>query len=390
MTDRNTRLPGWHKLNPGARVARLAQWLGVSVKEVEAALQGGGLGPDQADRLVENVVGTYSLPFAVAANFTIDGEDRLIPMVTEEPSVVAAASNAARMAREGGGFRTEVDDPRMIGQIQVHARDLDRARQAIESAEERLLSAAAEGDPELVRQGGGPVGLEVRTVGDDGFLVVHLVVDVRDAMGANAVNAMSEAVAPILEELTGGRTGLCILSNLADRRLVRVEVDIPARALAMEDFPGDAVLDGLVSASRFAEVDPYRAATHNKGIMNGVDAVLLATGNDFRAVEAGAHAWAGRSRGYGPLCVWTRTETGSLAGRLELPMAVGLVGGATRVHPAARLALDLLDARTSADLATAAATAGMASNLAALRALSTEGIMKGHMRLHARSRDLVR
>lgn len=391
MTDRNSRLPGWHRQDRASRVEQLAQWLDLPGEEVRRALDGGGLDGDTADRLVENVVGTYSLPFAVATNFRIDGKDRLVPMVTEEPSVVAAASNAARMVREGGGFRTRLDPAHMIGQIQVFAPDLESARKRILASESLLLARAAEQDEGLARLGGGPIGIEVRTIpggqDEENFLVVHLVVDVCDAMGANTVNTMAEAVAPLLEELTGGRAGLRILTNLADRRLVRVEADIPFDALAAGDFPGESAAEGIVEASRFAQLDAYRAATHNKGVMNGIDAVLLATGNDWRAVEAGAHAWAGRGEGYGSLCVWKKKGPDTLSGLLELPLAVGIVGGATRFHPAARLALQILGASRAAELAAAAAAAGMANNLAALTALSTEGIQKGHMRLHSRSRD---
>jgi len=372
----------------------VAEAIDVSLEESRSALAGGGLDIDAAEKLVENVIGTYGLPFAVATNFRINGADVLIPMVIEEPSVVAASSKAALMVREGGGFSVEVDDPRMIGQIQVFVDDRDNARRGILDAAPRLMELAARTDETLVEIGGGPTEIEVREVrGDgngDGFLVVHLVVDVRDAMGANTVNTMSEAVSPLLEEITGGRIGLRILSNLADRRRVKVSADIPAAALAIDGFSDDAVLDGIVSASRFAELDPYRAATHNKGVMNGTDAVILATGNDWRAVEAGAHAFAARDGTYRPLCVWRRSDGGALSGFLDMPMAVGMVGGATRLHPAARLAIRIIGSSGVSGLAAAAGVAGMANNLAALRALATEGIQRGHMRLHSRSRMLER
>ncbi len=388
-----SRLPGWYKVSRKERIARIAERLGLAVEEVAAAVEGGGLSPDDADRMVEDVLGTYGLPFAVAPNFQINGRDVLVPMVIEEPSVVAAAANAARMVRDGGGFRVHTDPPHMVCQVQVFARDREAATARILAAKADLLARAAGVDPVLARLGGGPVDLEVRAIDGgpegDGFLVVHLVVDVRDAMGANTVNTMGEAIAPVLEGLAGAPTGLRILSNLADRRKVRVEATVPLQSLRMEGFEAAQVRDGIVSASRFAELDPYRAATHNKGILNGTDAVILATGNDWRAVEAGAHAYAALGGRYRPLCTWRR-QGDDLAGSLEMPMAVGIVGGATRVHPGARLALRIMEARSAADLASVAASAGMANNLAALKALATEGIQKGHMRLHARSRSLER
>jgi len=386
-----SRLPGWHRRTRAERLSDLARCLHLPVEELRATLDTGGLSPDLADRLVENVVGTYALPFAVATNFRIDGRDVFVPMVVEEPSVVAAASHAARLVREGGGFSVEADPPRMIGQVQVFAEDPERAAERILEARASLLELAAKADPALAAAGGGPVDLEVRVLNDAPapFLVVHLIVDVRDAMGANAVNTMAESLAPELARLAHGRVGLRILSNLADRRLVRVSARVPLQALRAEGFAPEEVRDGIVSASQFAEADPYRAATHNKGILNGTDAVVIATGNDWRAVEAGAHAYAARDGRYRPLCVWSR-QGQDLAGRLEMPLAVGTVGGAVRVHPGARLALRILNARGASDVQAAAAAAGMANNLAALRALATEGIQKGHMRLHRRSRPLER
>ncbi|RJO70426.1 MAG: hydroxymethylglutaryl-CoA reductase, degradative [Myxococcales bacterium] len=394
MTDatRSSRRSGWNKLTPSERVKELAEWLDADPNDLRSLFEGGGLDAAAADALVENVCGRYALPFSVAPNFTIDGRDVWIPMVVEEPSVVAACSNAARMVREGGGFRAEADDPIMICQIQLFCDDLAKAREAILENKARLLDIAGKQDEALARNGGGPRDLEAREMRDpetdENFLVVHLLVDVRDAMGANAVNTMGEAIAPEIEKLTGGVYGLRILTNLADRRLVRVSFECPAEALALKGYPAEQVVDGVVSASRFAELDPYRAATHNKGIMNGVDPVLVATGNDWRAVEAGAHAYAAKSGRYKPLSVFRKNAEGRLTGRLEMPMAVGVVGGATRAHPAARLALEIMGVKTARDLAILAATAGLATNLASLRALSTEGIQKGHMRLHQRSRHL--
>lgn len=386
----DSRIPGFHRLGIAERMRVLADRCGVPASEVVSVLEGGGLSLEEADRLVENVVGTFALPFAVATNFRVNGRDVLVPMVVEEPSVVAAASRAAKMVREGGGFSVECDPPLMVGQVQVFTPDPVSARERIIASREEILSLAERADPTLAALGGGPRDLEVRILHDeDGepFLVVHLVVDVRDAMGANAVNGMAETVAPRLAEIAGGHWGLRILTNLADRRLVRVRAHVPARALdPPEGWTPEDVAKGVVLASRFAEVDPYRAATHNKGILNGTDAVVMATGNDWRAVEAGAHAYAARQGRYRPLCVW-REVFGDLEGFLEMPLPVGVVGGATRIHAGARFALRLMEARQASDVAAVAAAAGMANNLAALRALATEGIQRGHMALVARSRE---
>jgi len=389
-SSKNSRLPGWYNLSLPERGRQLAEWLSESPAGLLSVMRSGGLSADQADLLVENVVGVHALPFAVAPNFVVNGRQLLVPMVIEEPSVVAAAANAARIARAGGGFRVSASGPLMICQIQLFVADGERARGKILEAKTELLADAARVDPLLVELGGGPVDIEVRNLkggeGEAGFLVVHLLVSVLDAMGANTVNTMGEALVPRLEALSGGRVGVRILTNLADRRTVTAEVSVPAAALELHGFDGEQVRDGIVSASRFAELDPYRAATHNKGIMNGVDAVLLATGNDWRAVEAGAHAYAARDGLYKPLCVWSREEDGRLRGKLKMPMAVGIVGGATRLHAGARLALRIMGADSAGELARVTAAVGMASNLAALRALASEGIQKGHMRLHGRSR----
>ncbi len=391
-TKRSSRRSGWHRLSPEQRIAELAIWLGRDYDRLQANLQDGGLSTAMADSLVENVCGRFALPFSLAANVLVNGNDVLIPMVVEEPSVVAACSNAARMVREGGGFFAEADDPVMICQIQLFDAAHEHIETVVKQHREELLELARRQDDALCALGGGPRDLEVRSIQDaEGayqFSVVHISVDVRDAMGANAVNSMGEAIAPRLEELTGARSGLRILSNLADRRLVRVRFECPADALALKGFPPEQVVDGIVAASHFAELDPYRATTHNKGLMNGVDPVLLATGNDWRAVEAGAHAYASKSGCYRPLSTFRKGEQGQLIGKLELPMAVGTVGGATRLHPLARLSLAIMDVHSAGELAMLAATAGLATNLASLRALSTEGIQKGHMRLHRRSRHL--
>jgi len=381
---RNSRWPGFYKLSVDERRLVAAEALGLDVQELIAAVGEGGLACDKADKIIENVLGTFSLPFAVALNVQVNGSDFVAPMVVEEPSVVAAASNAARMVREGGGFQADADDPIMIGQVQFDdVPDLAAACRRVRRHESELVDLGNAAVPGLVRRGGGVRSVEARDLGE-GMLVVHLHVDCRDAMGANLVNTVAEAVADRLQRLCGGRTGLRILSNLCDRRKVRVKCRVPARALAAEDFDGREVRDGIVRASRFAERDPYRAATHNKGLMNGLDAVVIATGNDWRAVEAGAHAYAARSGSYGPLCVW-RAEGDYLVGALEIPLALGTVGGPSRVHDGARMGLRVADARSASELSMIAASVGMASNLAALRALATEGIQRGHMALHARS-----
>ncbi|MBI5513203.1 MAG: hydroxymethylglutaryl-CoA reductase, degradative [Deltaproteobacteria bacterium] len=380
-----SRIPGFYKLPVEARRRAVAEASDLDLVELARTVGHGGLDVATADKTVENVLGTYALPLAVGLNVRMNRRDYLVPMVVEEPSVVAAASNAARMIREGGGFEVTWDEPVMIAQVQFwDVPDAALAAARVWGARAELLRLADRATPSLVERGGGARDVEVRDLGE-GLLVVHVLVDVRDAMGANLVNTVAEALAPTLAALTGGRTGLRILSNLCDRRCVRVSARVPAAALATEDTAGELVRDGVVLASRFAERDPYRAATHNKGIMNGVDAVVLATGNDWRAVEAGAHAWAARSGRYAPLAVWRRGDDGDLHGELALPLALGVVGGTLRVHPGARLALRLLAVDSAQELAGVAASVGLASNLAALRALSTCGIQKGHMALHARS-----
>ena len=350
--------------------------------------------------MIENVVGRYALPLGIGANFLINGEQFLIPMAIEEPSVVAAASGGALLARAGGGFRTGSTQPLMIAQIQLlDVPDATKARGAIAAARRQIL-ATADTSPTFSRLGGGPQEIEVRHLphtpaGE--MLIVHLIIDCRDAMGANAVNTAAEAAAPLLERLSGGRAGLRILSNLSDRRRCWAEVEIPADALDSKTLRGTEAVRRIAEANAFAFADPYRAATHNKGIFNGIDAVLLATGNDWRAVEAGAHAWAARDGQYRALTDWhvrTRGESSSLYGRLELPLAVGTIGGSTQSHPTARIALKILglsppgedasSARQSTSLSEIIAAVGLAQNLAALRALTTTGIQRGHMRLHAR------
>jgi hydroxymethylglutaryl-CoA reductase len=338
--------------------------------------------------MIENVVGTHSLPLGIAANFLINGRDYLIPMAIEEPSVVAAASYMAKIVRQAGGFRACSTEPVMIGQIQVlDMPDPWAAKFEISCQKQRLLDLANQTDPVVVALGGGARDIEVRVFPHTlagPMVVVHLLYDTRDAMGANTVNTAVEALAPLLEEITGGRVHLRILSNLADRRLARAKCIIPAPLLAFEDYSGEQVVQGIMEAYAFAALDPYRAATHNKGIMNGIDAVALACGQDWRAIEAGVHTYAARDGQYSSLSTWTKDKEGNLVGTLELPLAVGTIGGATRVHPEARVALKILGVESGRELAEVMVAVGLAQNLGALRALSTEGIQRGHMALHAR------
>jgi hydroxymethylglutaryl-CoA reductase len=386
----SSRVPGFYKLPITARRQLLAEQAGLDPEVLSSPL----LDENMADHLVENVIGVYGLPLGVGLNFQVNGRDYLVPMCVEEPSVIAAASNAARMIREGGGFQAESDEPIMIAQVQLcEVPDTARAEVMIREHQREILARCAESSPSLIGHGGGPRGLEVRTLeasqpGRPGMMAVHLLVDVRDAMGANLVNTMAEAVGARLAELSGGTVGLRILSNLADRRCVRIRARVPLSQLGSEGHEPARVRDGIVAASRFAELDPYRAATHNKGIMNGIDAVVIATGNDWRGVESGAHAFAatrGQNGGYGPLAIWRSDENGDLIGTLEVPMAIGCVGGTLRVHPGARLGLQLLGTTSAGELGMVIACVGLASNLAALRAMASEGIQRGHMSLHARS-----
>jgi hydroxymethylglutaryl-CoA reductase len=348
----------------------------------------GILSVERADKMIENVIGTFNLPLGIATNFQINGRDYLIPMVVEEPSIVAGASYAARMVREGGGFVTSSSEPLMIGQVQiVGVAAPQSARHDILARKDEIIALANAQSRSLVSLGGGARDVEVQLHPSSPMgpmLVVHLIVDCRDAMGANAINSMCEAVAPLLEQISGGRVYLRILSNLSDRRLSRARCVVPTQALARDGLSGEEVAEGIMWAYAFAAVDTYRATTHNKGILNGIDPVIVATGNDWRAIEAGAHAYAARSGQYTSLSFWERDAEGNLVGTLELPMAVGIVGGATKVHPAAQTALKLLGVERASQLGEIAVCAGLASNLAAMRALACEGINQGHMGLHAR------
>ncbi|OYT30457.1 MAG: hydroxymethylglutaryl-CoA reductase, degradative [Thermofilum sp. ex4484_79] len=381
--SKTSRIPGFYKLSMEERLRRIAEYANLTEEEIMLLKKEGNLNFKTADLMIENVIGTMAYPFAVAVNFLINNKDYIVPMVIEETSVVAAASNAAKVMRRDGGIKATTTGPVMIGQIQlVDVKDPWYTRMVILDHKDEIMRIANEQDPILVKLGGGAKDVEVRVIDTPKgpMVITHLIVDVRDAMGANAVNTMSEKVAPFIERITGGKVYLRIISNLAVKRLVRAWVRV-----YKEDIGGEDVVDGIINAWAFAAGDPYRAATHNKGIMNGVIAVALATAQDHRAIEAGAHAYAARTGRYLPLSVWEKDENGNLVGSLEMPMAVGLVGGATRVHPIARIALKILGVKIASELSEVMGAVGLAQNFAALRALATEGIQKGHMRLHARN-----
>jgi hydroxymethylglutaryl-CoA reductase len=385
---RSSRLPGFYQRPLPERAAVVANWAGLNRDEQAVLLGLMGLNATQADNMIENVIGVHALPLGVATNFLINGQDYLVPMVIEEPSVVAGVSYAAKLARSGGGFITIADDPVMIGQIQVlDLDDVYAAARRVQNAHRELMDEANCCDRLMVELGGGARGIDLRPFPETPvgpMLVVHILFDVRDAMGANAINTTCERLAPLIEDITGGRVNLRILSNLADHRKAAASCVVPHDALAADGMSGDTVARAIVEAAVFAQIDPYRAATHNKGVMNGMDAVALATGNDWRALEAGAHAWAARSGHYTSLTEWVIDAQGDLRGRIELPVAVGIVGGATRVHPTAKVALKILGVATAIELAQVMAAVGLAQNLAAIRALATEGIQRGHMSLHAK------
>jgi len=378
-----SRISGFYKKTVEERIEIIAEMVGLT--EVEAAIlrNRGGLSLEEADHMTENVVGTIAYPFSVAVNFRVNGRDVLVPMAGEEPSVVAAASNMARLMRGGEGIKATATDPVMIGQVQIlDVPDMKAAVKAIQRNKKALIASANELDPVLVKFGGGARDIEPRPIETEAgpMLIVHILVDCRDAMGANAVNTMAEALAPTIAELAGGRPLLRIISNLADRRLVTVE-----GLVKKEEIGGEGAVDNIVAAWAFADADPYRAATHNKGIMNGVAAVALAFAQDHRAIEAGAHAYAVRDGRYRSMSRWSKNRGGDLVGTMTLPMAVGLVGGATRSHPVAQVARKILRVEKAADLGMAMCAVGLAQNLGALRALTQEGIQHGHMRLHARN-----
>ncbi len=383
MPDRTSRLPGFHALSPAERLGAVAAFAGLPPETAAHLAAGGGLPLARADRMVENVIATMAVPLGIATNFLIDGRDVLVPMATEEASVIAAASNGARLCRQAGGIRTSTTGPLMMAQIQaLGMSDPWAARGRIIERRDEIAALCDAADPRLVAVGGGFRDLLVRVIdtASGPMVVTHIVIDTRDAMGANAVNTMAEALAPRVAEWSGGRVLLRIVTNLADRRLARARAVWPAEAIG-----GRAVAEAIVAACHFALADPYRAATHNKGVMNGVGAVVLATGNDTRAVEAGAHAYAALGGHYRPLARYELTPEGAVAGSLEMPMAVGIVGGATRAHPTAQACLRIMGVTSAEGLARVAVSVGLVQQFAALRALTTEGIQRGHMKLHAQT-----
>lgn len=385
----DSTLPNFRALSPAQRLAHVSRAVAFDEVQYAQLAKPGALPLETANGMIENVIGTFELPMAVAGYFQINGKDVIVPMAVEEPSIVAAASFMAKLARDAGGFRTSSTGPLMRAQVQIlDVSDPYGARLSILMHKEELIGLANSRDKVLIGLGGGCKDIEVHVFPETprrAMVVAHLIVDVRDAMGANTVNTMAESVAGRIEEITGGKVRLRILSNLADLRLARAQVRYSAETLKTKEYSGEEIIDGVVDAYLFAAIDPYRAATHNKGIMNGIDPVIVATGNDWRAVEAGAHAYACRGGRYTSLTTWEKANNGDLVGTIEMPMPVGLVGGATRTHPLARLALKIMDVKSAQDLGEIAVAVGLAQNMGALRALSTEGIQRGHMALHARN-----
>ncbi|RKH19386.1 hydroxymethylglutaryl-CoA reductase, degradative [Corallococcus praedator] len=392
MSDTVTsRLSGFHKLPMEERLAQIGRMFRLSDEELEQLRGVGTLEPVLANQMIENAVGIFSLPLGLGLNLNVNGRDYIVPMAVEEPSVVAAVSFASKIVRESGGFVAEADESMMIGQVQVsNYGDPTLASERILDAKEEILALANSFHPAMVARGGGARDVEVRLLpapeGPRGepLLIVHILIDTQEAMGANLINTVAEGVAPLIEQVTGGRVYLRILSNLSDKRLARATCRIPLSMLADFDLPGETIAEGIAQASRFAEADPYRAATHNKGVMNGIDAVAIATGQDWRSIEAGAHAFACRGGQYRPLSTWY-LEEGHLVGRIELPLALGTVGGPIKVHPGVQVALKLLRVSGVRELSMVFAAVGLAQNFAALRALGSVGIQKGHMAMHARS-----
>ena len=383
----SSRLPGFYKMKMAERLRRLAEQLELSRDEMDSLGESATLPLANADAMIENAVGVLGLPVGIGLNFLVNGDDVMVPMAVEEASVIAAVSLAAKIVREGGGFKADSDAPRMIGQVQVaELSNPEAAKAAILRQKDSILAVANGLHPAMKSRGGGAQDVEVRLlpVGAETHAIVHLIIDTQDAMGANLINTMCEGVAPLIERITGGRVRLRILSNLADLRLARASCRIPFEALADFGFSGAEVAHGIAEASRFADADPYRACTHNKGVMNGVDAVALATGNDWRAIEAGAHAYCARNGRYEPLTRWW-IEEGALLGRIELPIQVGTVGGAVKANPLIPVLLRTMGNPGARKLAGIMAAVGLAQNMAALRALGTVGIQKGHMALHARN-----
>ncbi|MBM4779249.1 MAG: hydroxymethylglutaryl-CoA reductase, degradative [Archangiaceae bacterium] len=389
-TTVTSRLSGFHKLPVVDRLGTVSRMFKLTPEESHAIGGGTGLTPDLANTMIENAVGIFGLPLGLGLNMQVNGRDYVVPMAVEEPSVIAAVSFAAKIAREGGGFTAEADDPIMIGQIQVtNFGDPTEASKKLVAHKEQILALANSFHPSMQTRGGGAKDVEVRILpapeGPRGepLLIVHLLIDTQEAMGANLINTMAEGVAPLVEQITGGKVYLRILSNLADRRLARSTCRIPVTALADFDMSGESIAEGIVQASRFAVADPYRATTHNKGIMNGVDSVAIACGQDWRAIEAGAHAFAARDGQYRPLSTWTLEEA-HIVGRIEMPLAIGTVGGPIKIHPQVQAAMKLLRTTSARELAMVMVSVGLAQNFAAVRALGSVGIQKGHMAMHAR------
>jgi len=388
MKTKTSRISGFYQKTLEERLAIVSEWANLDDTAQDVLNGSMGLSLEQASHMIENTIGLYSFPLGIGTNFLINEKDYLVPMVIEEPSVVAAVSNAAKMFRSGGGFISHSDNPIMIGQIQIlDLGDVELAKSQILENKPKLLEEADKVGGSIVKRGGGARDIEVRIFEDTAIgnmIVVHLLYDTREAMGANAINTAAEHLAPFLEEITNGRVNLRILSNLTDKRKAYAEGIVPAELLARDGISEEQAVQSIVEAGVFAEVDPYRATTHNKGIMNGIDAVLIATGNDWRAVESGAHAYAARRGRYSSLTKWWKDDDGNLRGLIELPLAVGTVGGATRVHPAAKVAMQILGNPGSQELSEIIACVGLAQNFGAIRALATEGIQHGHMRMHAR------
>lgn len=389
---KSSRIAGFYRCSIDERIDKLAETFDLTREEIDALRSQGSLELSQADKMIENAVGIYSLPIGVALNFLINEKEYIVPMAIEEPSVVASCSYMAKLVRESGGFRAGSTRRVMTGQVQVvGCQDFRAAKNAVLGAKAELLAAANAFVPNMVKRGGGALDLEVRTLNDSPLstfspmLVLHLMIDTQDAMGANTINTMVEGIAPLVEELTGGRVYLRILSNYTTSCMAWATCKVSPKTLETPEHTGEEVIEGIVKAYEFAASDVYRAVTNNKGVMNGVDAVVMATGNDWRAIEAGAHAWAARSGQYGPMAHWSKDAEGNLVGKLELPMPVGIVGGSIQLHPMAKVALKFLRVRTARELAEVTVAVGLAQNMAALRALATVGIQRGHMALHARS-----
>lgn len=386
-----SRIPGFYKMDVNQRRELLEEQLNLTLEKKDTLYSNEALDLEKADKMIENVIGTFQLPLGLGLNFLINNKEYKIPMAVEEPSIIASASYIAKLVRDAGGFKTEATERVMIGQIQVvGCEDFNLAKKTILEHKEELIELANEAYPSLQKRGGGAEDLDVRLLNESEsiysqMLVIHLYVNTCDAMGANIINTMVESIAPNVEVLTKGKVYLRILSNYANRSLAKATCTIPKELLATEGFSGEEVRDGVIQAYEFAASDPYRAVTHNKGIMNGIDPVIIATGNDWRAVEAGAHAYASKDGHYGSMTTWSKNEAGDLVGELELPMSLGIVGGASRVHPMAKLVYDILDVESASELAQVVVTVGLAQNLGALKALVTDGIQKGHMGLHSRT-----